>query len=448
MRLKSEILYDFLKAILIPILMLSCISIMIFQITFKSFINNEQMNKQRKIEELTKNLFIDQQIGLKKQNIDKYIWYLSELDLDVIFYDNSGREMYSFTDGAEYLKNNYEHTTKIKDVYDLKGKKLGQIKYIYRKKNQLNSRGEIFVTNLFRFMIISLFLSYITSLVISTFLSKKITYPIEELTSATVRIRKQNYDVPSIKSTIVEVNQLSDNINYMANSLKTQEFTRKEYAQNISHELRTPLTNLRVNLELMEDDIVEANKDNIQTLLVEIDRLTSLINQLNNTFKSANPETQYNPEIFNLTEFLNVIYKSMKTQFDNANVILNMEISEDLDIKTDKEKLSNILLNLLSNALKACQESDNVLLKARHVNKKIVISVKDTGIGISEENKPKIFERFFRVDDSRNTKKNGYGLGLSIVKNYADIIGADIAVNSKLNLGTVILISFDDDIIV
>lgn len=448
MRLKSEILYDFLKAILIPILMLSCISIMIFQITFKSFINNEQMNKQRKIEELTKNLFIDQQIGLKKQNIDKYIWYLSELDLDVIFYDNSGREMYSFTDGAEYLKNNYEHTTKIKDVYDLKGKKLGQIKYIYRKNNQLNSRGEIFVTNLFRFMIISLFLSYITSLVISTFLSKKITYPIEELTSATVRIRKQNYDVPSIKSTIVEVNQLSDNINYMANSLKTQEFTRKEYAQNISHELRTPLTNLRVNLELMEDDIVEANKDNIQTLLVEIDRLTSLINQLNNTFKSANPETQYNPEIFNLTEFLNVIYKSMKTQFDNANVILNMEISEDLDIKTDKEKLSNILLNLLSNALKACQESDNVLLKARHVNKKIVISVKDTGIGISEENKPKIFERFFRVDDSRNTKKNGYGLGLSIVKNYADIIGADIAVNSKLNLGTVILISFDDDIIV
>ena len=448
MRLKSEILYDFLKAILIPILMLSCISIMIFQITFKSFIKNEQLNKQRKIEELTKNLFIDQQIGLKKQNIDKYIWYLSELDLDVIFYDNSGREMYSFTDGAEYLKNNYEHTTKIKDVYDLKGKKLGQIKYIYRKNNQLNSRGEIFVTNLFRFMIISLFLSYITSLVISTFLSKKITYPIEELTSATVRIRKQNYDVPSIKSTIVEVNQLSDNINYMANSLKTQEFTRKEYAQNISHELRTPLTNLRVNLELMEDDIVEANKDNIQTLLVEIDRLTSLINQLNNTFKSATPETQYNPEIFNLTEFLNVIYKSMKTQFDNANVILNMEISEDLDIKTDKEKLSNILLNLLSNALKACQESDNVLLKARHVNKKIVISVKDTGIGISEENKPKIFERFFRVDDSRNTKKNGYGLGLSIVKNYADIIGADIAVNSKLNLGTVILISFDDDIIV
>ena len=112
-----------------------------------------------------------------------------------------------------------------------------------------------------------------------------------------------------------------------------------------------------------------------------------------------------------------------------------------------EEKLANIIINLLSNALKACKKGDSVLLRARHINKKIVISVKDTGIGISEENKPKIFERFFRVDDCRNTKTNGYGLGLSIVKNYTDIIGANISVNSKLNLGTVMLVSFDDSII-
>ena len=88
------------------------------------------------------------------------------------------------------------------------------------------------------------------------------------------------------------------------------------------------------------------------------------------------------------------------------------------------------------------------MLRARHINQKIVISVKDTGIGISEENKPKIFERFFRVDDCRNTKTNGYGLGLSIVKNYADIIGAEISVNPKLNLGTVMMVTFDENIIV
>lgn len=72
----------------------------------------------------------------------------------------------------------------------------------------------------------------------------------------------------------------------MANSLKSQEFNRKQSAQNISHELRTPLTNLRVNLELMQDGIMESNKENVNMLLVEVDRLTSLINQLNNTFKN------------------------------------------------------------------------------------------------------------------------------------------------------------------
>ena len=91
--------------------------------------------------------------------------------------------------------------------------------------------------------------------------------------------------------------------------------------------------------------------------------------------------------------------------------------------------------------------SDALAKQLGLTNTKILDSHKNN-IGISEENKPKIFERFYRVDDCRNTKENGYGLGLSIVKNYADIIGADISVNSKLNLGTVMMISFNDDIIV
>lgn len=447
MKLKSEILYEFLRAILFPILLLSFIAVFVFQISFKNFVDNEELNRRNKIEQLTKNLFIDYQQGLSKKRIDQYMWYLSELDLDVIFYDNNEKELYSFSEGFELAKKTSLYNTIVKDVYDKNNKKIGQIKYIYRVNNNFKKRSEVFITNLFRFIILSLFLSYFTGLIISIYLSRKITNPIEELTQATVNIRKQIYAVPDIKSRIVEVNQLSQNINYMANSLKSQEFNRKQYAQNISHELRTPLTNIRVNLELMQDGIMETNEENVNMLLVEIDRLTSLINQLNNTFKKSTPETIYNPSKFNLSDFLNEIYKSMKTQYDNSGVLFDLEISENLDIITDREKLANIIINLLSNALKACKKGDSVLLRARHINKKIVISVKDTGIGISEENKPKIFERFFRVDDCRNTKTNGYGLGLSIVKNYTDIIGANISVNSKLNLGTVMLVSFDDSII-
>lgn len=448
MKLKSEILYEFLRAVLFPILLLSFIAVFIFQSSFKNFIYFEELNRKSKIEHLTKNLFMDQKQGLSKKSIDKYMWYLSELDLDVFFYDNNGKELYSFNEGFELAKKTSLYNTVVKDVYDDNNIKLGQIKYIYRINNNFKERSDVFITNLFRFIILALLFSYLTSLIISIYLSRKITNPIEELTLATVNIRKQNYVMPNIKSNIVEVNQLSENISYMSNSLKSQEFNRKQYAQNISHELRTPLTNLRVNLELIQDGIIESNEENLKTLLIEIDRLTSLINQLNNTFKKSTPETIYKPEVFNLSEFLNQIYKSMKTQYDKSGVSFDIEISENIDINTDKEKLANIIINLLSNALKACKKGDSVLLRARHINQKIVISVKDTGIGISEENKPKIFERFFRVDDCRNTKENGYGLGLSIVKNYADIIGAEISVNSKLNLGTVMMVTFDEKIIV
>ena len=336
MKLKSEILYEFLRAILFPILLLSFIAVFVFQFSFKNFVDNEQLNRQNKIEQLTKNLFVDHQQGLSKKRIDQYMWYLSELDLDVIFYDNNEKELYSFSEGFELAKKTSLYNTIVKDVYDKNNKKIGQIKYIYRVNNNFKKRSEVFITNLFRFIILSLFLSYFTGLIISIYLSRKITYPIEELTQATVNIRKQIYAVPDIKSRIVEVNQLSQNINYMANSLKSQEFNRKQYAQNISHELRTPLTNIRVNLELMQDGIMETNEENVNMLLVEIDRLTSLINQLNNTFKKSTPETIYNPSKFNLSDFLNEIYKSMKTQYDNSGVLFDLEISENLDIITDR----------------------------------------------------------------------------------------------------------------
>ncbi|MDU5922571.1 MAG: sensor histidine kinase, partial [Finegoldia magna] len=95
MKLKSEILYEFLRAIIFPIMLLSFIAVFIFQLSFRNFVNNEELNRQNKIEQLTKNLFLDQQQGLSIKSIDKYMWYLSELDLDVIFYDNNDKELYS-----------------------------------------------------------------------------------------------------------------------------------------------------------------------------------------------------------------------------------------------------------------------------------------------------------------------------------------------------------------
>ena len=154
MKLKSEILYEFLRAILFPILLLSFIAVFVFQFSFKNFVDNEELNRRNKIEQLTKNLFIDHQQGLSKKRIDQYMWYLSELDLDVIFYDNNEKELYSFSEGFELAKKTSLYNTIVKDVYDKNNKKIGQIKYIYRVNNNFKKRSEVFITNLFRLSLI------------------------------------------------------------------------------------------------------------------------------------------------------------------------------------------------------------------------------------------------------------------------------------------------------
>ncbi|NMB09624.1 MAG: HAMP domain-containing histidine kinase, partial [Tissierellia bacterium] len=305
-----------------------------------------------------------------------------------------------------------------------------------------------FRNNLINLFLGSLIISIIAGLTLSTYLSKSLTVPILKLSKSTKYIKEGYYDdIDLPKSDTFEIQMLSNDIDYLAQSLKVQDEIRKNYAQDISHELRTPLTNLQLHIMAMQDGIIEINDENFNLMLNELDRLNGLVADLKSSFDQGSKNITINNTNFNLTNLLDDIINTSKPNFNNHKINLNANLTANMEVYMDKDKLTQVLYNLLSNALKATPEEGYVTVSLKRTSDKILISVNDTGIGISEKDLEQIFNRFYRVDNARNTKENGYGLGLSIVKNMMDAMGGKIIVNSKENIGTEFILEFNKEMV-
>lgn len=286
--------------------------------------------------------------------------------------------------------------------------------------------------------------SLIIGSVIAVILSMNISEPIIKTNDFTVKIKEGIYGkMDTETSDIKEIKNLQENINFLSKSLNKQENIRKQYAQDISHELRTPLTNLKLSIEAVGDGILPLNEDTINSLNLEINRLQSLIDNLKNSFNESVSMDKLYIERVDVSNLLIDIIQGFRGNFINRNISLGKDIKKDVYMKTDKTKLSQIIQNLLTNAIKAIDKNGHIDIILTENNKNITIKIKDNGIGIDEDKLNMIFERFYRIDDSRNTKTNGIGLGLSISKNYIEALNGKIDVESEKGVGTCFTITFD-----
>lgn len=286
--------------------------------------------------------------------------------------------------------------------------------------------------------------SLIIGSVIAVILSMNISEPIIKTNDFTVKIKEGIYGkMDTETSDIKEIKNLQENINFLSKSLNKQENIRKQYAQDISHELRTPLTNLKLSIEAVGDGILPLNEDTINSLNLEINRLQSLIDNLKNSFNESVSMDKLYIERVDVSNLLIDIIQGFRGNFINRNISLGKDIKKDVYMKTDKTKLSQIIQNLLTNAIKAMDKNGHIDIILTENNKNITIKIKDNGIGIDEDKLNMIFERFYRIDDSRNTKTNGIGLGLSISKNYIEALNGKIDVESEKGVGTCFTITFD-----
>lgn len=282
-------------------------------------------------------------------------------------------------------------------------------------------------------------------IIISLYFSKQFSIPIKKVSDMSVDLSMGKFDTKTDKvSNIKELENLRKSVNILAEKLKYQDTLRKQLVSDISHEVRTPLNVLQNNLEAMIDGIFPVTEDRLNYLNEEVIRFGRLLNNLNVLKEFESESTKLDFETLLLDELISDICKDYHVAAENKNIKMEYNIlpGQDYHVTGDRDKLRQVFINLISNALKFTETNGNIWINIYAENKNIVVKVKDNGVGIKKEDLPFIFERLYRGDKSRH-QTEGSGIGLTIVKNILDLHSASIDVESEEGEGSTFIVRFN-----
>lgn len=220
---------------------------------------------------------------------------------------------------------------------------------------------------------------------------------------------------------------------------------RKEFVANVSHELKTPLTSISGFIETLQDGAAEDPEIRtkfIDIIAIETARLKRLIEDLL-VLSDIENRRDSDGSAFDVEMTIRNTVETLRPIAEKKDINMILEMHEGIRINGSADRFRQMMVNLIENAIKYSDEKGRIWVKALRDGEKIVVSVKDEGIGIAQEHHERLFERFYRVDKSRSTKAGGTGLGLSIVKHIAVLFGASLKVESKVGEGTEFFIIFD-----
>ncbi|MEW6117664.1 MAG: ATP-binding protein [Nitrospirota bacterium] len=314
----------------------------------------------------------------------------------------------------------------------LKGEEIGSLEVKFLRPR----REPVFITRSNRFLILSLLTLGGIALLLSIILSRRLTDPIKKLTLAAQAVGKGDLKSRVTVTSYDEIRTLSDTFNTMAQSLDMQESLRKKLLANVAHELRTPLGAMKSEIEGMIDGLSPMGKESLMSMNAELDRLKSILEGIEDLFEAEASRLSLKPRDIELKPFLQNIVERFTILFNEKGIRLDFQCSESMVIYADPDRLSQIVINLLSNALKATERGGQVLIKADKKDAEVFIKVTDTGVGIKEEDLPLIFERFYKKT------AEGLGLGLSIVKELVEAHNGRIEVKSEFGKGSTFTVYF------
>jgi len=224
--------------------------------------------------------------------------------------------------------------------------------------------------------------------------------------------------------------------------LQQNEAYRKEFLQNLSHELRTPIFAIQGYVDTLLNGALEnadVNKKFLQSASRNVDRLVNLVDDLDEITKLEIGEQQLIRDSFIIQDLLKEVYESLSIKADEKEIrcIIKKGCEQPLTVYADKEKIRQVLINLVDNAIKYGKQNGLIESSFYKVDgARVLIEISDDGAGIAEEHLPRIFERFYRTDLARNRKVGGSGLGLAICKHIIEAHGQTIHVRSKIDVGS------------
>jgi signal transduction histidine kinase len=291
--------------------------------------------------------------------------------------------------------------------------------------------------NILNIILISIgIFSFIFSIIIGWLISKPLTNIILKISKVTQKMTSGNNIIKiEEKTNTKELDELISSINYLSDSLNRQENLRKQLTSDVAHELRTPLTTVATHIEAMIEGVWEPTSERLKSCYEEIIRITKIIHDLENIAKIERDNLELKKTYIDLYEIANKVLNSFEIDIKNKNLKVSITGSAS-NILADRDRISQVIFNLLSNAIKYTPDYGEININFSESEESIIFTVKDSGIGISKDELPFIFERFYRADKSRNRNTGGTGIGLAVVKSIISAHGGKVDVQSKLNEGS------------
>ena len=311
--------------------------------------------------------------------------------------------------------------------------RIGVALYVSRVQSLMDSLNTVRVRLRSIFAVIAL-----AALAVALILSRILTNPITVLSRTMRKMGKGDLSVRVPVKGSGELRELAENYNIMAAQLESLDKSRNQFVSNASHELKTPLTTMKIMLESMiyEPDMpTDVRVDFMKDMNHEIDRLTGIVTDLL-VLTRLDSKKEMKRESVNMSELTQETIHLLTPAAEKKNQTIREEIQEGIILFGDRSKLSQILYNLMDNAIKYTPDEGTVRVSLRQENGNIVWRVKDNGIGIPPEDQDHIFERFYRVDKARGRESGGTGLGLSIVKQMVKMHDGTISVYSEQGNGS------------
>ncbi len=244
---------------------------------------------------------------------------------------------------------------------------------------------------------------------------------------------------------IKEISELVNAVNSLTKKLESQETLRKKLTSDMAHELRTPLTSIQGHLEAMIDKVWEPTDERLESCYEEILRINRMVKDIEKLAKLESENINLNIEETDLSKLMKNILNNFEKQ------ILDKKIKLDYDAKSvkayvDKDKISQVFINIISNAIKYTNENGIIDVKIFEEENNVCIKIKDNGIGIDKKHLPYIFERLYRADESRCRNTGGSGIGLTIAKKLVELHKGTIQIQSEFNVGTEVIIILNKNI--
>lgn len=443
--LNTKLIFNFLFFAVSIFLIIWFMQAILLKTTYKYIRKNEINTMSYKAEKVSNNI---DELNKLAYNYDVRILILdSNLKTIKSTDDNIGDLPRSFTMQIPQILNELKNNKEINQ--DISTNRFNTVLNIYARSIESDKYIVVIstitpITSTVRVMTIQLIyitiFSLIFAIILAILLSKKLSKPILDINEKAKELEKCNFDINFKQGYYNEIDELSNTLNNASKKLKITDKLRKEVIANVSHDLKTPLSTIKGYSEMLQDisgDNKEKRNVQLKKISREVDNLNLLISDMLNLSKLETVEKDIELLDINLNDCVTEVISRFDHILEKTNSKIKFyTFDKNVIIKADKIKISQVIYNLIANAISFVGEDKTVYVDIKKINNKIRVEIKDKGKGISEEAKEHIFERYYKTNDKFRKLGISTGLGLSIVKNILEKHNFEYGVISKENFGT------------